>query len=122
SSVRVITTSRSAMLSVCILFLLSLEFFEVIIQLIKSLFPKTPVWFEVICNLLQGLCFELAWPPLRLTALRNEPGALQYLEVLGDGGRTHFEGLGQLLDGRFAGGKTCKDGAPGRVSKCREGG
>ena len=64
---------------------------------------------------------ELAGPPLRLAAARDQAGALQHLEMFGNSGRGHFEWRGELRDRCLARGEACKDRASGRVGESCEG-
>jgi hypothetical protein len=52
---------------------------------------------------------------------RDEPGALQDLEVLGDGLDADGEGLGEVADRRLALGEAREDRAPGGIGEGREG-
>jgi hypothetical protein len=48
-----------------------------------------PVVFNLVGDLLEPTRLAPAGPPLRLATARDEPGALQDPEVLGDGGKAH---------------------------------
>src|SRR5437763_125219 len=85
SKVRVMTISRSAVpaaslfLLVSIFLLLDLHGLKVGIQAIEPLFPELAVLFDKIGSFVQRRRIELARPPLRLAAARDQPGALQHL-------------------------------------------
>jgi len=76
---------------------------------------------EPVGGILQRTSLEPAGPPLRLAASRNKTGVLEHLEMLGDRGKAHFEGLGQLGDGSLARNEARQDRAPRRISEGREG-
>src|SRR5260221_4140293 len=102
SKTRVMTISRSAvssmvLLPVCfMLFLLLLQFTQVIVQTIKAFFPEKAVVFHPGGDLFKRPCPETAGTPLRVPAARNQPGAFQDLEVFGDGGAGHVKGACQV--------------------------
>jgi len=70
----------------------------------------------------EGLGLEAAWPALCVAAAGNQAGALEDLEVLGDGGLADGEGCGELGDGGLTGGEASEDGAPGGIGEGGEGG
>jgi len=49
---------------------------------------------------------------MRLAAARDQAGALQHLEMLGDGGEAHLEGLCQLRHRGLAQRQPRQDGPP----------
>jgi hypothetical protein len=99
-----------------------LKFAEVVLQPVKALFPEPAVLLYKIGDLVQRFRLQSAGPPLRLAAARDQAGALQHLEVFGNGGSGHFEWRGELRDRCLARGETCKDRAASRVGECGEGG
>src|SRR6266545_904692 len=101
--------------------LLLLQFLQVGVQAIEAFLPIAAIALEPLVGILERPRFEPAGAPLRLSRARDETGALQHLEVLGDGGQGHLEGLGQLRNGGFAGCQAREDSAPGGVGQCSEG-
>ena len=69
----------------------------------------------------EGRGFEPAGTPLRLSALRDQAGALEDLEVFGDGGRADRERFGEFPYSGFAEGEAREDGATGGVGESGEG-
>src|SRR5262245_38979808 len=105
-----------------ILLLLRLQFSHVTVQAIETLLPETAIAFQPVVHLLQRTRFDAAGPPLRLAPAQDQAGALQHLEMLGDGGKTHVEGLGELRHRGFAGRKPRQNGPARRVGQGRKGG
>ena len=64
---------------------------------------------------------EVARPELRVPAPRDQPAALENLEVLGHRRQRHVEGRGQLVDCGVAPGQAAHDGPPRRVGQGGEG-
>src|SRR5882724_341084 len=75
---------------------------QIVLQAIQVLLPETAIVLEPIGGVLERTRLQLAGPPLRLATAGDQPGALQHLQVLGDGGKAHREGLRQLRDRRLA--------------------
>lgn len=50
----------------------------------------------------------------------QKPRVPENLEVLGDGGKRHVEGLGQFRDGGLAAGQALEDRATGGIGQGRE--
>ena len=63
-----------------------------------------------------------ARPFRALDAANDQPGALQHLEVAGNGGLRQFERFDQFHDGRFAERETSENRPSGRIGKCGKGG
>src|SRR5450759_5428368 len=105
-----------------IFLLLGLHGLKIGIQTVETLFPEPAVLLYKIGDLVQRFRLQSAGPPLRLAAARDQAGALQHLEVFGNGGSGHFEWRGELRDRCLARGETCKDRAASRVGECGEGG
>src|SRR5271167_3018956 len=127
SKIRVMTSSRSAKRAatsavIAIFLLTALQFAEIRVEAIKAVVPEAAVVIEPLGSVLEPLRLDPAGPPLRPTAARDQAGPLQHLQVLGDGGKAHRKGLGELVDRGLARGEPCKDRAPRRVSKSRIGG
>jgi hypothetical protein len=103
---------------------LTLQLLQVVIQPIEALVPELAVPLHPIGDLVQRSRLQPARPPLCLSSLRDQPGSLQHLEVLGDGGQAQGEGLGQLVDRGLALGEPRQDRSPrgiGERRKCRAG-
>src|SRR6266542_3270541 len=109
SKTRVMTISRSeGVVTVSLLLplppialLLSsrLELVQVLVQPIVTLLPEATVPLGPLGNLLERLRPQPGGTPLPLPAPRDEPGALQHLQVLRDRRQAHLERLRQLGDG-----------------------
>ena len=69
-----------------------------------------------------GFGLEPARPALRVAPARDEPGALEHLEVHRDRGLAHRERLGELVTDGLARGQPRQDRAPGRIGEGGEGG
>src|SRR5207249_10539706 len=54
-------------------------------------FPQTAIAFQPLGSFSEPLGLEAARPPLRVAAARNQAGALQHLQVLGDRRLAHRE-------------------------------
>src|SRR5262249_14055778 len=98
STTRVMTTSRSdgvvnvvtpTLLAAAILPLLLLQVFEVLIQPFEARVPEAAKVLGPLGDLLERRRPEPAGAPLRLAPARDQAGALEHPEVLGDGGATH---------------------------------
>src|SRR5919199_288937 len=103
------------------LVLLALQFAEGFVEASEALLPDGAVVLDPVGDVLESGGLEAAWPPLGASALGDEPGFLEHLEVLGDGGQTELERFRQLEDGRLALGEAREDGPPRRISQRREG-
>src|SRR6266850_7160196 len=77
---------------------LALQFLEVGVQPVEALLPVAPVVLDPFGHVLERSRLEPAGPPLRLAAPLDEAGALQHLEMLGDGGKADVERLGEFED------------------------
>src|SRR6202790_1004115 len=107
SKMRSISSTRSAdsvaaLLLASIFLLLLLQLAQVIVQAIEALLPETAIVLQPISGVLERTRLEPAGPPLRLATARDQTRALQHFEMLGDGGKAHLEGLGQIGDRDFA--------------------
>src|SRR6266513_1468589 len=108
-NVRVSTSSRSVLPgSGCpaaslagMSLLLSLYLAQIVVQTVEGRCPEPPVLPHPIGDVLERARLEPAGPPLRPPPARNQPGALQHLEMLGNPGEAHLEGLRQLRDRGF---------------------
>src|ERR1700693_1470838 len=98
-----ITNSVSAMVAApfpvllsLIVFHLLLYFFQVLAQPIETLRPDLPVALDPLGHLFEPLRLEPARPPLGLAPLRDQPGALQHLQVLRNAREAQCERFRQL--------------------------
>src|SRR5438034_11695492 len=82
----------SSMISRCLRF--GLELVEQRIEAPVVPFPQTAIAFQPLGSFSEPLGLEAARPPLRVAAARNQAGALQHLQVLGDRRLAHRERLG----------------------------
>src|SRR5438093_1710084 len=98
-----------------------LGFAQVRVESIEPLLPEPAVTLHPFGDIPEALRLEPGRTPLRLAAARDEPGALEHLEMLRDRGKRHVEGLGQLRDGRLTLRETREDGPPCRVGERTEG-
>src|SRR6059036_1063332 len=122
SKMRVMTSSRSvdvvvALVLAAMFLLLSLQLGQIRLQAIEALLPETAIVLQPAGGVLKRTRLEPAGPPLRLATARDQTGSLQHLEVLGDGGKAHREGLGQLRDRGLALGEASKDRTPGGIGE-----
>src|SRR5687768_18252739 len=105
SSTRVVmmargSRSRSMLLladTLLLRFVLRLQLAKIILQAVETFFPEAAIALQPIVNAFQSLGFDAARAPLRLASARDQAGALQHLEVLGDRRAADVEGLGQLV-------------------------
>ncbi len=54
------------------------------LEAVEALFPKNPVLFHPIGDVLERVGLELAMTPLRIAALGDQPGFFQHFHVLRD--------------------------------------
>src|SRR5688572_15646870 len=130
SKTRVMRTSRSEgrstfrvfLFLAAISLLLGFQDLEVIVESFEALFPELAVALHPLGDLAERHRLQPARTRLRLAPARDQPGALQYLEVLGDRRQAHVEGRGQLVHGGLARGQAREDRASGRIGERGEGG
>src|SRR5438128_464933 len=104
------------------LLLLRLQLLQVNVQAVETLLPKAAIFFEPIVDAFQRPRLDPAGPPLRFAPPRDQPGALQHLEMLGDGGAAHLEGLGEFADRRLTQGESREDRATRGIGEgCKRG-
>src|SRR5881396_2853125 len=99
--------------------------FELLEQGIEALvvtLPQPAVAFQPLGSLPQPLGLEAARPPLGVAAARNQAGALQHLQVLGDRRLAHRERLGQLGHRRLTRRHAGEDRTPRGIGEGREDG
>ena len=99
-----------------------LQYSEIVVEAIEPLFPEPAIFLEPVVGFLERARLDPAGPHLRVAAARDQAGALEHLQMLGDRRQAHVERLGELQHRRFAEREPRKDGAPRRVGKGREGG
>ena len=104
------------------LLLLCLELLEEIVEAEEGLFPELAIALEPLRRLGQRLGFEAARAALRVGGVGDEAGALEHLEMLGDGGLAHGERLRELGHRRVAGREAGEDGAARGIGEGGEGG
>src|SRR5438270_6284052 len=93
-----------------------------LVEALEALVPKAPVFPHPIRRLLEAATFEAAGSPLRASALGDQAGALQHLQVFADTREAEVERLGQFRDRCLALGETCQDRSPGGVGEgCERG-
>ncbi len=127
---RVMTTSRStglveaslAALGVGTFFLLHLQLMQIVVEAIKAFRPELAIAFHPFGDVLERDGLEAAGTALSVAAARNQAGAFQHFEVLGDGGLGHGERLGKICDRGLAGGEAGENGAARGIGKRSEGG
>src|SRR5207244_12679122 len=100
---------------------LPLQLAQVVVHAMEALLPEAPIVLQPVRGVLEGTRLEPAGPPLRLATARDQTGGPQPPEVLGDRGKAHREGLGQLRDRRLARAEASKDRAPGGIGQGRDG-
>src|SRR5271163_251353 len=99
------STSRSMLFVAAIVLLLAsfgLQRFQIIVEAIETFVEKAPVVVEPIVDVFERPRLDAARPPLRATAARDQSGALQNLQVLGNRRQAHGERLCQFGHGSFA--------------------
>src|SRR5262245_18194757 len=94
---------------------LSLQRAQVIVQAIEPRVPELAVVGQPRIDAAQRAGRQAAWPPLRRPRTCDEAGALEHLQMLGNGRPADLEGLGQLVDAHLAAGQAGENGAPGRI-------
>src|SRR5215470_10769490 len=94
---------------------------QIVVEAIEALLPKAAIVREPVVDVLQPVRLDPARAPLRFAAARDQAGALQHLEVLGDGGQADVEGLGELGDRGLAEREAGQDRPAGRIGERREG-
>ena len=97
------------------------ELLEVIIKTIEGFFPEFSVMLHPMGHLFEGLCLEAAGAPLGVFVAGDQAGAVEDLEVPGDGGERDVEGPGEVGNGGFTVGEPRENGAAGGVGEGGEG-
>jgi len=84
--------------------------------------PVFPVALEPGAGFGERLGFQTAWAALGVASAGDKSGALEDLEMLGNGGLAHGKRLGQFADGGLAARETPEDGAARGIGQGRESG
>src|SRR6266849_10086767 len=100
------------MFATSMFFLGDLPFVEQSVQALEVALQNSPVALQPFGGLRERLGLEPARPPLRVAPTRNQTGALQHLEMLGDRGLADRKRLGQLRDRRLTRGEPGQDRPP----------
>src|ERR1700728_4033692 len=103
------------------LVLLGFQPVQIVVEAIETVGPETAIVLDPAGYVPERAGVELAREPLRFAAAGDQAGAFEDFQVLGNGREGHFEGLSQLGDRRFAGGKFGEDRAPSGIGKGGEG-
>jgi len=96
------------------------QFLEQSVKALEPVLPKPTVALEPLGGFGERPSHKPARTTLRIAAPHNEPRALEYFEVFGDGGLAHSEGPGKLQDGGITPGQTSQNGASRRVGQRRK--
>src|ERR1035438_4817099 len=96
-----------------------LQRLQIIVEAIEPLLPEPAVFAEPVVNRLEPRRLKPAGPPLRIARARDQPGMLEHLEMLGDGGPAHLERLGEVAHRGLAQREPGEDRAPRRGGRRR---
>src|ERR1700722_11053016 len=92
-------------------------------EAIQTSLPDLAILLQPVGHIPQRRALQPRRTPLRRPPARDQPGPLEYLQVLGDGLRAERERLCQLVHGALAVlREPRKDRPPRRVGEGREGG
>jgi hypothetical protein len=97
-----------------------LELFQDGIQRLKSSFPKLPISLEPSRGFRESLGLQSPRPALRIAATRDQPRALEHLEMLRDRRLAHRKRLRQLADRRLPRREPRQYRPPSRIGQRRE--
>src|SRR5262245_12072777 len=103
------------------LFRLGLQYLQVVVEPIEPLFPESAILLEPLVGFPKSAHIDSAGTHLRIPATRDESGALEDLQVLGNRRKAHVERLGELQHGRLAKCEPREDCPPRRVGEGCEG-
>jgi hypothetical protein len=95
---------------------------QVLAEAVERALPEAAVPGQPVGGLAERVALQPRRAQLRRAAARDEAGALQDLQVLGDRLQGDREGLGQLVDRRLALGEALQDRPPRGVGESGEGG
>src|SRR5262245_38492062 len=102
------------------LFLLGLQGLQIGVQAVQALFPEAAIAFQPVVDAPECARLDPAGPPLRLATARDEAGALEDLQMLGDGGRADVEGLREFRYRRLTEREPRQDGAARGIGERRK--
>src|SRR5260221_9991894 len=83
--------------------LLGLQLFKIVVEAAEARLPELAVVSDPFGDRLQPLRLQAAGPALRLARARDQTGALEHLEMLGDRRLAHGERPGEIGHPRLAG-------------------
>src|SRR5688572_1188200 len=106
--------------TLALLLRLCLHLEEIVLEPIEAVLPQAAVVLEPVVRVPERAWLEAARAPLCGAPARDETGALQHLEMLGDGGEADVEGLRQLRHRRLPQRQPRQDRPPGRVGQRRK--
>jgi hypothetical protein len=110
------------LLTLLALVLGALDGVDVCAEPVEAVGPDLAVLGDPVDGVVEGRRLQPARPVLGVATSADEPGALEHLEVPGDGLQAHVERLGQLVHGRLAVlGQPDEDRPAGRVGQRGEG-
>ena len=92
-----------------------------LVEEVEAAFPEPAVVLQPVGGALQRSALESRGAQLRGAPARDQPGALQHLEVLGDRLEADRERLGQLVDRGLALREPREDRAARGIGESREG-
>src|SRR4051794_4229733 len=94
---------------------------EASLHSLESALPEAPVAVDPLGGFPEGIAVDAGGPELCRAAARDQAGALEDLEVLGDGLHADRERLGELAHRRLAGCQPLQDRPPGGIGEGGEG-
>ena len=87
---------------------------------VEPALPLASERFNPVSNVFKSDCDQLAWPPLRIAAARNQTRMLKNIEVLGNRRLAQIERLHKLGDICVSQRQASEDRAPRRVRERAE--
>ena len=90
------------------------------VQIVEPSLPLASERFNPISNIFKSDCDQLAWPPLRIAAARNQARMLKNIEVLGNRRLAQIERLHKLGYVCVSQRQASEDRAPRGVRECAE--
>jgi len=92
----------------------------VCVQIVEPALPLASERFNPVSNVFKNDCDQLAWPPLRIAAARNEARMLENIEVLRNRRLAQMERLHKLGHVCVSQRQASEDRAPRGVRECAE--
>jgi len=89
----------------------------VLLELVEALGPDLTAAVDPVDRAVEHGGLEVTRTELRPPTTRDEPAALEHLQVLRDRGKAEVERLGQLVHRGVAGGEASQDRSTRRVGK-----